>query len=111
MYYNVWSISYGRWRHDHTVLGPQDCTKPYMMSWDQASKSRLMARSPDDLEIREINADYSCGKTQTTDPGVYVGSTNVSSINDYVCTTCKNDRVSQAEKSKGIPCWKCGGKL
>lgn len=28
-------------------------------------------------------------------------------VNDHVCPTCKNDRVSKTEAS----CWKCGGKL
>lgn len=29
------------------------------------------------------------------------------SVNDYVCPTCSNDRVSKNE----TVCWKCGGKL
>jgi ribosomal protein L37AE/L43A len=31
--------------------------------------------------------------------------------NDHICPDCKNDKVSKAEKAKGVPCWKCGGKL
>jgi len=34
-------------------------------------------------------------------------ASNTIAVNDHICPTCGNDRVSKCEKS----CWKCGGLL
>jgi hypothetical protein len=41
---------------------------------------------------------------QVKDPIV---QTSAGPVNDHVCKTCKNDRVSKTE----VRCWKCGNKL
>jgi hypothetical protein len=32
-------------------------------------------------------------------------------VNDHTCPSCRETRVSLAEKANGIPCWKCGNPL
>jgi hypothetical protein len=31
-------------------------------------------------------------------------------VNDLKCSNCGNEKYSQDERAKGIPCWMCGGK-
>lgn len=89
--YNVWNIAYNRWT-DWDQLP----SEPRSLTLDEAKQ--LLNRISGGLknsnyEVRSLNYQ------QKVDSGV--------AVNDAICPTCKNDRVSSKEKS----CWKCGNPL
>lgn len=92
------------------------------MGQHYAGQPNIICPAPDgslpELKDRYAYVEMSAAAQATFDAGGYQTlpvSRKFTDIgkptNDHVCPGCKNDKVSKAEQAKGIPCWKCGGKL
>lgn len=91
-FYNVWYIKDSRW----TNARSQDANNPKKLSFEEANEWLTLYCSPTGFEVREIT----CQAATSNDP-------SMSLPNNYICITCKNDRLNKTEKS----CWSCGEKI
>lgn len=90
-----------------------NCKEPEDLHFTLAAPGKLCCRvlMPDGSYTASKNSFFDSTKRKW-DIAVGIAVKKVISdilpaINNHICPTCKNDRVSKSEKS----CWKCGNKL
>ena len=104
-YYNIWNKTANRWIIDTYKGQYQHADNPFPLTWQEATDwfNTLPKHLQSTFEVRPMNS------LPSTIAGINLGinAGTMPAINDHICPSCKNDRVSKSEAS----CWKCGGKL
>lgn len=87
---------------DLPMCGPETYIFPSTTNGDITNYGELSGSQKGTLDHEKVlkDAGYTVVSKVTQ-------SSSVSTINDYVCPGCKNDKCSKSE----VKCWKCGGLL